>query len=427
MQKPTRILYLDHTARLSGGELALSRLLVALDKERIEPVVVLAEEGPLAATLRSEGIETHVFPLAEQIRFARKDKLGWLGWLNRASQVLPLLQYAHELARFAQENQIELIYTNSLKADFYGALAGRLANLPVIWHVRDRIEESYLPKAAVRLVRLLARRLPTCVVANSQSTLETLQLPKEKTVEVISSGLTPAYIQRCLESRTENTIPQVGIIGRIADWKGQDIFIQAAAQLLKSGIKAQFRIVGAPLFGEDEHLVRLKKLVSDLGIDESVTFLGFQDDIPAQLRKLDVLVHASVTPEPFGQVIVEGMVAGVPVIATNAGGAREIVTHEKTGLLVPMGDVDALAQSLTTLLENPQYAQQLAAAGREHVLQNYTIELSARKSESLYARVLRQRSTGKVELAASLQQGVCCLLAAVLSEILSLGNLQIFQ
>jgi glycosyltransferase involved in cell wall biosynthesis len=422
-----KVLYLDHTSRLSGGEMALFRLITNLDRSLVHPVVIIAEEGALAEKLRAAGVETHILPLLSALRTARKDKLGLLGTLSRVSQLTPFLKYAKEIACFAQLNNIELIYTNSLKSDFYGALAGRLAKVPVIWHVRDRIEESYLPLSAVRMVRLLARRLPVCVVANSVSTLETLQLPKDKPTEVISSGLTQEYIQRCRAPRCESPVPQIGIVGRIAPWKGQDVFLRAAAQVLKAGHKAHFRIIGAPLFGEDDVLGQLEALVCDLGIKESVSFLGFQEDIPAQLRSLDMLVHASVTPEPFGQVIVEGMVAGLPVIATNGGGAREIVTHQETGLLVPLGDVDALAASMIELLENTELAQRLAAAGREHALATYTIELSARKSEALYHQVLKRVRTGMREPWEGSKHTLSFLLSLVLAECLAPANLQIFK
>ncbi len=375
--------------------MALSRLLATLDPNQVVPLVILGEEGPLAKTLRSQGIETHVFPLLSHIRTIRKDTMGFRGWLQRAKHGLPLWLYAQQIARFAQNNNVDIIYTNSLKSNLYGALASKLARIPLIWHVRDRIEESYLPIAAVRLFRILARRLPTCVVANSQSTLETLHLPPTALTEVIASGMTQEYIQRCQEPRIHHSLPQIGIVGRIASWKGQDIFLRAAAQVLRSGHKAHFRVVGAPLFGEDSQLDTLQLLVGELGIQEHVTFCGFQSDIPSQLRNLDILVHASTLPEPFGQVIVEGMVAGVPVIATDGGGAREIVTHEQTGLLVPLGDVEALTASLLRLLGDPELAGRLGAAGKEHALQNYTVEISARKSEALYARVLQRKKPPK--------------------------------
>ncbi len=390
---PIRILYLDHTAKLSGGEMALVRLLGALDRTRVEPIVVLAEEGPLVELLQRAQVETHVLPLDPMVREVRKDSLGDQGIARKLQQATLLLGYSQQIARVAREKQVSLIYTNSLKSDFYGALAGQRVRLPVIWHIRDRIEETYLPAPAVKAIRLLARRIPACVVANSESTLETLKLEGKRPSEVIVSGMTQEYIARCRAPRKINAIPTIGIIGRISAWKGQDIFLKAAAQVLATGIDARFQIIGAPMFGEDAFEGTLKALAQELRIADKVVFRGFQSDIPAVLRSLDILVHASTTPEPFGQVIVEGMVAGLPVIATNGGGAREIITHEKTGLLVPMGDIDALVQGLIRLLTRPDEARTLAEAGQRHALATYTVEISARKSEALYERLVGRSPT----------------------------------
>jgi glycosyltransferase involved in cell wall biosynthesis len=384
---PIRVLYLDHTVTLSGGELALARLLGALDRTRVTPIVVLAEDGPLRELLAQQAVETHVLPLDEKLRRVRKDSLGIAGLLGQLRSLGSLWRYARRLSGFARQQRADLIYSNSLKSDFYGALAARLAGLPVVWHVRDRIEGSYLPPAAVWLVKLLARHVPNCVVANSASTLATLNLRGRRPAAIIASGLTREHIERCSAARQPDSMPRIGIIGRIAPWKGQDVFLEAAALLLRSGVLARFRIVGAPLFGEEAFEQQLRALATTLGIEAQVEFLGF-GDVPEVLRSLDVLVHASKMPEPFGQVIIEGMAAGLPVVATDGGGAREIIDNGRTGVLVPMGDAGALARALAQLLREPDQARQLAAAGRQHVLTHYSIERSARQSEALYAQLL---------------------------------------
>jgi glycosyltransferase involved in cell wall biosynthesis len=182
-------------------------------------------------------------------------------------------------------------------------------------------------------------------------------------------------------------VPRIGIVGRLAPWKGQDVFLEGAALLLEAGLPAQFLIVGSPLFGEEAFEGRLRGLASELGIALQVEFLGFSD-VPTVLRSLDILVHASKTPEPFGQVIIEGLAAGIPVVATDGGGAREIIQSGVTGVLVPMGDAAALAAALRQLLSRPEYARRLAAAGRRHALEHFTIEQSARSSEALYQQLL---------------------------------------
>jgi glycosyltransferase involved in cell wall biosynthesis len=382
------VLYLDHTAALSGAELALARLLGALDRTQVEPIVLLAEDGPLRELMAQQSIDTHVIPLSKNLREVRKDSLGLAGLVGQIRSLRGIWRYAQRISRFARQRRADLIYSNSLKSDFYGTVAARLAGVPIIWHIHDRIDDRYLPRMAVWLVRLLARHLPVCVVANSASTLETLKLKSGKRTAIIAPGLTREHIERCWVAGRSNLIPQIGIVGRIAPWKGQDVFLEAAALLLREGFPAHFRIVGSPLFGEEALERHLRELASNLGIQEHVEFLGFSD-VPAILRSLDVLVHASKIPEPFGQVIIEGLAAELPVIATDGGGAREVIENGRTGLLVPLGDARALAQALAQLLTQPERARCLAAAGRQHVLEHFTVEKSARRSEALYERLLR--------------------------------------
>jgi glycosyltransferase involved in cell wall biosynthesis len=387
--RPIRVLYLDHTARLSGGELALLRLLGALDRTRVEPVVVLAEDGPLRERLAQQRVPVHVLPLQAGLREVRKDSLGVAGLLRHARSLGGLCSYARSIARFAREVGIELIYANSLKSDLYGGLAGRLAGIPVIWHVHDRIERDYLPAPTVSAMRWLARRVPAHVVANSAATLHTLRLGGVQRACVVTPGLSAAELAPAAGRGAVNTVPRIAIVGRIAAWKGQDLFLQAAVRLREQGIAAHFLIVGAPLFGAQdlEFERQLHAFVSRHGLAGCVEFTGFTEVAPL-LRTLDVLVHASRIPEPFGQVIIEGMAAELPVIATDGGGVREIIDSGRTGVLVPRGDAAALAQALAQLLSQPAQARQIARAARRHVLEHFSAERSARLSEALYAQVL---------------------------------------
>lgn len=385
--QPIRVLYLDHTAKLSGAELALVRLLGALDRSRVEPIVALAEDGPLYELLTRESIDTYVLPLDEKLRNVRKGSLGLLGLLRQIRSLGSLWRYSQRIGRFAQEKHVNLIYTNSLKSDVYGAMAARSAGVPLIWHMHDRIDDHYLPAAAAWLVRLLARRLPSCVVANSASTLEALKLSARERAAIIASGLTREHIERSWAPRRSNPIPQIGIVGRLAPWKGQDVFLRAAALLLRKGIAAHFRVAGSAMFGEETFERELYALAQELEIRKHVEFLGFSD-VPVFLQSLDILVHASRIPEPFGQVVIEGMAAELPVVATDGGGPREIIEDGRTGLLVPMGDAAALAEALARLLAQPEYSRSLATAGRRHVLEHFTVEKCARQSEALYEELL---------------------------------------
>ncbi len=183
----TRVLFFDHTAALGGGEIALANLVRCLDPAKIKPIVVLASHGPLVARL-SAIADTHVMPLSPRVVSHRKDKLG-LATLFRPGDALRVLIYVGRLARFIRANKIDLVHTNSLKGDIIGGAAARLAGRPVIWHVRDRIEDDYLPKRVVRAFRWLSHVMPNYVIANSEATLRTLRLGKCVRGTSIPSGI----------------------------------------------------------------------------------------------------------------------------------------------------------------------------------------------------------------------------------------------
>ncbi len=398
---PMVVLYLDHTAALSGGEIALLRLLEALDRTVVRPVVVLADAGPLVARLTALGVETRIVPLGAQVRELRKDTLGF-GSL-KVGAVLATFFYALRIAWLARRTGARIIHSNSLKSDIYGGLAGLLARCPVIWHVRDHINPAYLPNLAVRAFRLLAAWLPTFVIANSESTLGELHLDRQQPAAIVPSGLRlrsevvhdgltreldPAATPLGAAGRAWHRPVRIGLVGRIARWKGQHIFLEAARLVRAAGHEAEFWIVGAPLFGEESYEQELRAQADREQLGSVVRFLGFCPNVTETLRELDLLVHASITPEPFGQVVIEGMAEGLPVIATNGGGVREIIHHEKNGLLVPMDDAAALAESLCALLNDCARARRLGTAGYHWVRRHFTAEQSARKIERIYRTVL---------------------------------------
>ena len=171
-----RVLFFDHTATLGGGEIALANLVRCLNLNKVKPIVLLASDGPLAEHLCAIA-ETYVLPLSAGVVTHKKDKLG-IATLFRVRDALSVLIYSSQLARFIRTHDIDVVHTNSLKADIVGGAAGRLAGRTVVWHVRDRIEDDYLPKLVVRTFRLLARVIPSYVIANSAATLRTLRLQK---------------------------------------------------------------------------------------------------------------------------------------------------------------------------------------------------------------------------------------------------------
>ena len=272
-------------------------------------------------------------------------------------------RYVWRLRRRLRMLRPDIVHTNTLKAAIYGGAAGRLSGIPVIWHIRDRIEADYLPTSAVRAVRSLVRVLPRAVIANSETTRATLGALQSRATAVASPVAYDTVERPPSWRRPPSTALVIGIMGRLSPWKGQHVFLEAFAKAFPDG-PVRAVIIGAPLFGEEEYAASLHRLSESLGVSDRVTFTGFRHDVFAALAEIDILVHASTIPEPFGQVVIEGMAAGVPVIASAAGGPLEIITHGVDGVLVPMNDVGALAEQLRELADDEGMRRRLAKNGR---------------------------------------------------------------
>lgn len=375
-----RVLFIDHTSMLGGGEIALFNLSTGLKRDGIEPVVILFEMGKLWDKLNEAGVEVKLFEVKSSVKGAQKDELG-LKSLLRFRDILAVISSIVRLSKLIREINPEIVHCNNLKSNLIGGFAGRLAGKKVIWHIRDRYENDYLPPSVVKLLRLLARYVPHGVVANSQSTLDTVRLPKNKAQWVIYSGI-QLPIER--PDKTFANPVRIGIVGRIAPWKGQHIFLESAAVVVQKYPMVEFVVIGAALFGEHEYTNRVKDRAMQPDLAGKVIWEGFRDDVIDAIDTLDVVVHASVTAEPFGQVVVEGMAMKKPVIATAGGGVLEIIEDHINGVLVPMNDSCAMADAICDILADPLGSAQMGKKARQRVIDRFTTETSVKKAKEVY-------------------------------------------
>lgn len=409
------VLFFDHTARMGGGEISLFNLVTHVDRSKIEPVVVLASDGELRDRLRAAGVEVHVLSLDESVTEVRKDTLSSTKAVSFA-QVSQIVRYIWRLRGFMRARGAEIVHANSLKADLIAAVAARLCGVPVIWHVRDRIADDYLPPLATRIFRLLCRVLPNFVIVNSNATLATLEIPRQKRARVIYNGVVhdglppeefeedPTLLRGRIQQGAHGALvmapkPEVndrelliGLVGRISPWKGQDIFLRAAAEVIKKFPNTRFQIIGSAMFGEEDYEREIHQICDDLELNDYVEWTGFRRDVPQLISKLDLLVHASKTGEPFGQVVVEAMMAGKPVIATAGGGIPEIVLDGQTGYLVPMNDAPAMADAIIRMLEDPTSARKMGERGRKRAGEHFAIGRTANKISRVYDHLLVDRN-----------------------------------
>ena len=179
----------------------------------------------------------------------------------------------------------------------------------------------------------------------------------------------------------------VGLVGRISDWKGQDVLARALAEPALSSIGAVGLVAGDPLPGAEETARRLDRLASELALEDRLLRLGFRDDIETVLGAADVVVVPSTRPEPLGLVALEAAAAGLPVVASSHGGVAEVVRDGETGRLVAPGDPAALAAALRALADDPGARARMGRTGRQDVDERFGLARMLDELQAVYDRL----------------------------------------
>ncbi|MCH8250627.1 MAG: glycosyltransferase family 4 protein [Proteobacteria bacterium] len=326
---------------------------------------------------------------------------------RRIEQFYASLKYALHFLRFrlpvfnAIRRQIgriqpDLIHLNNgVHSDTPGILAARTHHIPTICHIRTFGKLTYVSVVAARSVRVFL-----CISDAVREHLTGYGIESSRCV----------VVPNCVDQRrfNEADVSAAGIreefgwdsaekvfalVGRIVSWKGQDFFIQAIAEARKTDASIRGLIVGDvdSAFTDDAYAARLRALVSEFALDDIVRFTGHRSDIPNIMKSADAVICASSLPEPFGRVIIESMAVGTPAVATNAGGATDIITDGVNGILVPISDSEALAKAMLRLSRDTDFAQKLRSAAMQTVADRYTVRRHVAKICTIYRSVLGSR------------------------------------
>lgn len=339
----TRVLLISPSSVPGGAERALVGLAKHLPGAGFDVKAVLLQHGRLEDWLSEVDCPVTVLPP------------------NRTRQ---LHRTAVTVARLAHNaRRCDVVVSNQSKGHVYGGLAAAIARRPAVWWQQGTPERSRIESVAARV--------PAAVVVASSTASVAAQrhLTPKRRVELVALGTDLASVQSRAGSgafvRSKHGWASdrlVGIVGRLQEWKGQDVFLRAAALIAGTHPDVKFLVVGGAVLGwEGDYPQRLQGLARDLGIADRVHFAGHQDDVYPWFDALDVVVHASFG-EPFGLVLVEAMALGKPLIATNSGGPADIVEHGTSGLLVPPGNHEAMADALIGLLDDSERSGRMGSA-----------------------------------------------------------------
>lgn len=363
-----RTLFLSHTGALGGAELSL------LDHAKYQSPnckVLLFASGPFQASLEAAQVNVEVLPEYFDVTKVSRTSLTGAG----PNLIWGLSQLARRVAKAARE--YEVIFANSQKSFVVAAIAGRLAGRPVVWCLRDILSAEHFGFANRKMMTTVANSSAAMVIANSQATKAAFVHSggRASLVRVVHNGIDARRFSGTVSSSLRDELgiggaPLIGIFSRLSPWKGQDVLVGALAKVPET----HALLVGSALFGEDAYEASLREQVRQLGLQDRVHFLGFRSDIAELMLTSDIIVHASVAPEPFGRVIVEGMLAGKPVIAARAGAVAEILTDQITGILVQPGNVDELTKAIRSLQNDPQKAAMLGFNARHHAEEKFSLQ-----------------------------------------------------
>ncbi len=388
---PRRVLYFEGNAfgTVGGSYFSLLYLVSGLDRRRYEPLVVFAAENALLPRFHSAGVRTLIRPMATATRLPGKIGRLCAKGLNflRGLVMEPL-----RLASLLRRERIELVHlNNSIVRNHPWMIAARLAGIPCITHERG-INDSFLARD-----RWLAKGLNAvvCISAAVHDNLIARGLGHLSLV-TIHNGLDPdamlitqsaREIRSELEVRAEQRL--VGIIGNIKPWKGQEVVVQAIGLLRNEFPDLVCVLIGDTSPDDAAYRDRIETLIDQLGLRGRVLITGYRADVANYIAALEIQIHASIAPEPFGRVLLEGMALGKPLVASGGGAVSEIVVDAKTGLLFEPGNPEALADALRSLLNDPVRAAAMGLAGRQRLDAEFSIQRNVSETQALYDRLLR--------------------------------------
>ncbi len=374
--KVHNILYTSLSGQmLGGGQRSLLLLLERLNRKKFKPFLVCPSKGGLVEKAEKQGVETRII------------KMGRIKNPNVFSTAATVIK----LKKFIKDKNIDLIHTDSPRQAFYAGRAARSTGMPLIWHVRVSTPEK---KSFEKFLFNRAHKVIAVSKAANQR-FQGFESAQEKVV-VIYNGVDltefnpqPPDSQVREEFEIEKDWILIGTLGQLIPGKGQDIFLKAAAQVVKQTPKVKFMIVGD---GIKAYKQKLEDLSKDLGLSQNVVFTGFREDIPRIMNLLDITVLPSTTHlEGLSRVIIEAMASAKPVIATNSGGNPEAVLNGTTGILVPPEDSHSLAESILDLIRDEIKRNRMGEAGRKRAEKLFSIEKNISRIEKLYEELLCQK------------------------------------
>lgn len=388
-----RILFIEanRDGTIGGSYYSLLYLVEGLNKKLYEPIVMFYEPNSLIDKFEKAGARVTVFdhssPSTGNIR-GFKDFFKYIPRLIR-----DILIVQPKLSRILNEIKPDIVHLNDSYAVCHDwVLACKRKGLKIVAHDRGT-----RPPASLQ-TRFFCRYLDA-IICVSDAYLEnvTNQRLRPKFACRVYNGLdTEKFFSAGLrisrdKIRKEFGVTQkdilIGMVGNIDYWKGQLVFVNAIKIILQQYTNIKALLVGKTVRGAERYEDKIRSFIVQNELENHIILAGYRDDVPALLNAFDIFVHASIEPEPFGRVILEAMAMKKPIVATDAGGPRELIQNGESGLLVPMNDERAMANAIEFYLEDMEKAREMGINAWKRLCEKFTIRNMVSGVEEVYKHV----------------------------------------
>ncbi len=404
MRKIISVLYLDNTFTFGGAINSLLYLLRALDKKKVEPILVTGQPEIFLKKyfdfikwyyfkIKVPWIHNKIYKkileipiFSEGIGKKIVDRFRFLYWL-----IVVTLPETFYYCYIGKKHKIQIVHLNNiLGSQVAGILAAKFLGVPCVAHLRDFEKVNTISS-------FLAKKIDFHIAISKAIRDNLLNLKvHESNITIISDAIdlndfndthSYEYLRKEFGINDEEKI--FGIFGRIINWKGIKEFVHAAALIIQSVPNTKALIVGDCSDGDQKYLDEVRALITHYGLEQKIILTGYRGDVPALMGLMNLVVHASIKSEPFGMVLIEAMAMGKPVVAAKMGGPLDIVEDGKTGFLVEPGNIDDLANAIRSILNENNLAEFMGQNGKDRVVELFTKERYAKQVEKIYFNLLK--------------------------------------
>jgi len=399
MRSKTRrtVVFIECAAAMGGVQFSTLYLAQSLDQAQWKPIVICPEEGDLTRACRDSGVETHVLDQprlwSTSVRFGRTARLpnpaawAWDAYAIRSG--------ARRLRSLLVQTCPDLVVTKGLSSHFIGAFTARKLGIPCVWHLQDFISERNFGINR-RAFGWAARWLPQQIIVDGETIEKQLPQSARPRISVIHNGVDTNVFRPGIDGagvRRELGIPNdhlvVGHVGRITPWKGQHYLIEAFACIADAYPKVSLLLAGSPVFDNDSYQRRLLNMTSQFGLEDRIKFAGYRHDLPNVLGAMDVFAFTSIEKDTSPLVLLSAMSSGLPIVAFDIAGVRELMANEDQFLLVPVEGVAELERKLSAVLTNEDLRRSLGAAARKQATTEFDVHKYTARIEQVFREALR--------------------------------------